>query len=308
MISNSDSKKFLFLFLLILNIPFGLSAQELKFNVFIDSQKLVTQQSSETEIFDDLQKSISNFLNNQQWTPDEFKKGEQISCNLVITLTESPTQNSFRGTAQIQSTRTIYNTNYESNLLLYVDRDFNFNYVEAQPLIFNVNSFTDNLTSILAFYVYVVLALDYDSFEENGGAPYVENAFNIANIAQQSSESGWRRGQSTLNRFWLAENLNAQQMIEFRKAIYDYHRAGLDRFMIDADSSRQVILGSLEKISEVNRLKPSAVLTNIFFDAKYNEIVNIFQEATPELKKKVHTLLIRLDPGHREKYDELLEE
>ena len=301
-------KKYTFLLLLSIGIITNLSAQELIFNVIVDSEKLVTQQTAEREIFDDLQKSITNFLNNQKWTNDEFEKEEVIECNLVITLTESPSQNAFRGTAQVQSTRTIYNTNYESNLLLYVDRDFNFRYVEAQPLIFNINSFTDNLTSILAFYVYVVLAMDYDSFSVDGGAPYVETAFNIANVAAQSPEAGWRRGQSTLNRFWLAENLQAQQMIEFRKAIYNYHRLGLDRFLIEPDESRQVILDALKTISEVNRLKPSAVLTNIFFDAKYTELVNIFSEAPQEMKKEARDLLVRLDPGHAKQYEELMQE
>ncbi|MDX2303856.1 MAG: DUF4835 family protein [Microscillaceae bacterium] len=305
--SNFALKKFIITLLSGICIISYSLAQELRFNVIVDSQKLVTGQTAEREIFDDLQKAISNFLNNQQWTNDEFKKEEIISCNLVITLTESPAQNSFRGTAQIQSTRTIYNTNYESNLLFYVDRDFNFRYVEAQPLIFNLNSFTDNLTSILAFYAYVVLALDYDSFSEIGGSPFVENAFNIANIAQQSPEAGWRRSQSTLNRFWLAENLNAQQMIEFRKAIYAYHRHGLDFFLVDPNESRKVILEALKKINEVNRLKPSAVLTNIFFDAKYSELVNIFMEASPEMKKEARDLLIRLDPGHAEKYEALIQ-
>ncbi len=285
----------------------SLSAQELICNVTVDSQALVTAQTAERQLFDDLQKAVSNFLNNQKWTDDEFRKGEQITCNLVITLTQSPAQNVFQGTAQIQASRPIYNTNYESNLLTFVDRDFNFRYVQAQPLIFNINSFTDNLGSMLAFYAYAILAMDYDSFSKLGGSDHVENLFNVVNVAQSSSEAGWTRGQNTRNRFWLSENLYSQQMIPFREAIYEYHRLGLDTFLADPAKSREVTLNVLKTILEVNRLKPSAVLINIFFDAKFSELINIFREAPQEMRQEAHSMLIQLDPNHTEKYDELIQ-
>ncbi|NJO00721.1 MAG: DUF4835 family protein [Bacteroidia bacterium] len=283
-----------------------LLAQEIECQVVIDSEQLITQQTAERAIFDDLQKAISNFINNNKWTDDNFGKGEQIKCYLEITLRESPTQNVFQGNAQLRASRPIYNTTYESNLITFIDQDFQFRYVQGQPLIFNINSFSDNLTSMLAFYVYVVLAMDYDSFAQDGGNPYVEQAFNIVNVAQGASEPGWRRSQSTTNRFWLIENLNSQQMIPFREAIYKYHRQGLDTFLLDAAKSRQVILDVIKTIQAVNRLKPSAVFTNIFFDSKHQELFSIFKEAPAEMRQEVRDMLVTLDPGHTARYDELL--
>ncbi|MEO1653204.1 MAG: DUF4835 family protein, partial [Bacteroidota bacterium] len=272
---------------------FPIAAQEIVFNVSIDADRLQTQQGSEREIFTDLQKQITSFLNNRKWSSDEFGKGEQINCDLLITLQRSPQINRFEGIAQLQSTRTIYNTNYESSLLFFVDRNFNFTYQEGQPLIFNENAFTDNLTSMLAFYAYVVLAMDYDSFRKLGGNPFVEAAFNVVNAAQSTSDAGWRRTQNTRSRFWLSENLNSQQMIPFREIIYSYHREAMDNYLSDPDKSRAIILEGLKKIQEVNRSKPSSLLVSIFFDAKSAEIVNIFKESTPETRKELRDLLVQ---------------
>lgn len=297
------------LFCLVLTglVSLSLSAQEIVFNVSIDTDRLQTQQGSEREIFNDLQKAITSFLNNRKWSSDEFGKGEQINCDLLITLQRSPQINRFEGIAQLQSTRTIYNTNYESSLLFFVDRNFNFTYQEGQPLIFNENTFTDNLTSMLAFYAYVVLAMDYDSFEKMGGNPFVEAAFNIVNAAQSSNDAGWRRTQNTRSRFWLSENLNSQQMIPFREIIYSYHREGMDSYLSDPEKSRATILDGLKKIQEVNRSKPSSLLVSVFFDAKNAEIVNIFKEASPEVRKELRDLLVQLDPGNTERYNRLSE-
>lgn len=281
-------------------------AQELRCNITVDAAQLITAQATEKALFDDLQKALNNFMNNQKWTQDEFGKGEQIECNLVITLTESPAQNVFKATAQVQASRTIYNTNYESNLFSFVDRDFSFAYTQGQPLIFSPNSYTNNLTSMLAFYAYMILALDYDSFAELGGNPYVEQAFNIMNIAQSSGEAGWGRTQSNRNRFWLIENLNSQQMLSVRKGMYQYHRLGLDTFLVEPEKARASILEALKGIEEANKLKPSAVLVNIFFDAKNREIVNIFKEAPEDMCQEVHQIVVKIDPTNTEKYNTLI--
>jgi hypothetical protein len=280
-------------------------AQELRCNITIDATPLNTNQATEKALFDDLQKALNNFMNNQRWTQDEFGKGEQIECNLVITLTNSPAQNVFQATAQIQASRPVYNTNYESNLFSFVDRDFNFVYTQGQPLIFSPTTYTSNLTSVLAFYAYMVLALDYDTFEELGGSPYVEQAFNIMNIAQSSGEVGWGSTQNNRNRFWLIENLNSQQMLSLRNGLYQYHRLGLDTFLTDPEKARESILEAIKGLEEANKLKPSAVLINIFFDAKNREIVNIFKEAPADMRTEVHRIAVKLDPTNTEKYNVL---
>ncbi len=296
-------------FLLLLTFCISLqiaSAQEVLFRVLVNSNNLRTGQVSETEVFQDLQNALGKFLNDQKWTNDRFEEYERIECDLTITLTESPSQNVFRGTAQILTRRPILNTSYQSTLLSYADRDFNFRYITAQPLIYGQNVFNDNLTSMLAFYVYASLAMDYDSFSLLGGDPFVERALEIVNIAQQSPETGWRRNQSTNNRFWISENLNSQQLIPFREAIYKYHRLGLDQFQINPDSARASVLEALKDIDEVNKIKPSAVLVSIFFDAKFQEIIYIFEKASAEIRQEVFALVTKIDPGHTEKYETLV--
>lgn len=292
------------LFILFFTVGFS-NAQELNCRVKIDSRQLLTFQAAERVIFTELEKDISNFMNNNKWTNDDYQVNERINCDILITLRTSAVQNSFEGFAQVRSTRPVYGTNLETVLLNYNDQTFNFQYVQAQPLIFNINSFVNNLTSILAFYAYVILAMDYDSFSKEGGSRLVEQAYNVANIAQQSGDGGWVRGTETRNRYWLSENLFSQQMLPFRQAIYLYHRQGLDIFLSDPDKARQNILESLKLMRDVNKLKPSAVLNNIYFDAKGSEIVNIFREASPAIRKEVYQLLTTLDPNKATLYEVL---
>lgn len=188
-----------------------------------------------------------------------------------------------------------------------IDQSFDFIYAEETRLIYNVNTFSDNLTSMLAFYAYVILSMDYDSFAPEGGDPFITLAFDIANIAQQNTNSpGWDRGQNSRNRFALIENLQSQQMIPFRRAIYQYHRLGLDAFQIDEEKSRETVLTALKTISNVNRRRPSAVFTNIFFDAKNQELVNIFKKAPEAMRKQARNILVILDPTNTQRYNQLL--
>lgn len=300
--------KYTFTLLAYLLLAYVGKAQELKMKVTVDVQNLNTQQAAEKSVIKaDLEKAIPNFMNTFKWTKDDFKKEEQIECNLLITLLKSPSQNVFEGMATLTAMRPIYNTTHKSRILEYIDRTFNFGYVQGQPLIYAQNVFTDDLSSMLAFYANVILAMDYDSFSKGGGAQYAEEAFNIVNIAQGSGNAGWNRQGSTINRYWLAENLQSQQMIPFREAIYAYHLLGLDTFLKDPEKSRQEIFKVLEIIDGVNKLKPSAVYTNIFFDAKGVELISVFQPAPFELRKKVHNLLVRLDPNKATQYNKLLE-
>ncbi len=281
--------------------------QELNCVVTVDATRLQTDQATEKSIFPNLEKNIANFINAKDWTTDEFKRGEQINCRLLITVTKSPVQNVFEATAQIVSTRPVYGTTYETTLLNFNDRSFNFRYVADQPMIFNDNNFTDNLTSMLAFYVYTVLALDYDSFAKLGGNPFVEKMFNVANIAQSSNELGWARTTNTTNRYWLAENLQSQQMIPFRETLYQYHRLALDTYLINGEESRKKMLTCIETMTQINKVKPSSALFNVYFDAKNVELVNIFKEGTPEIRKKFRDLIVLIDPANAAKYDKVLD-
>lgn len=285
----------------------GLS-QELRCNVIIDTDQLKTNQVTEKQIFVDMQKTISTFMNTRRWTNDKFALEERINCNLVIRLTDMTTIKNFQGTAQIQSSRPIYGTDYESIVLNYIDREWQFEYTNAQPMDFNENNFSSNLTSMLAFYAYIIIGLDYDSFGKLGGNTYLQRALLIANTAQQSisSEKGWKAFEDTRNRYWLIENLTNQQMQPLRESIYVYHRQALDTFLNNPEQSRAQVLEVLKSIKKVNQLKPAAILTNTFFDTKINELINVFMEGSPQEKQNAYNLLVELDPTKTDKYNQLI--
>jgi hypothetical protein len=279
-----------------------LLAQELNCTVTIDASQLNTAQIAERQIFVDMKNAITQFMNTRKWTNDQFTPAERINCNIVFTLLQSPGIGVFVGTAQIQSSRPVYGTGYESVVLSFVDRELQFNYVQSQPMDFNENTFTSNLTSMLSFYAYVILGLDYDSFSKLGGTPLLQRAFNIATTAQEAQERGWKPFEDTRNRYWLIENLMSQQMLPFREGLYTYHRLVLDDFNKDLDKSRAQLLDVLTQIKQVNQLKPGAVLVNTFFDTKADELISIFSEASPMDKQKAYNLLVEMDPTKTDKY------
>jgi Domain of unknown function (DUF4835) len=288
----------------IANISF---AQELNMKVTVDySQLQVNQQRGETQVFEQMQNAMMDFLNGRRWTNDNFNADERIQGNMVITLKQASANGDYTGNATFQVNRPVYGTTYESPLYRFIDRNFNFSYLPTKPINYNDNAYTDNLTSMLAFYAYSALALDYDSFEKTGGNPFIQKIYNIANLAQSGSgDAGWD-GRDVRNRYALAENLQNQQMMPFREGFYNYHRLGLDNFLNKPDETRKLILNYLNDVKTVNQLKPSAVLTSGFFDTKSEELINIFAEASRDDRQKAYNFLINLDPTKTEVYKRLL--
>ncbi len=294
----------------VLALWFGIvaQAQELRCNVVINTNQIQENvQIADKQIFTELQQAISEFMNTRQWTGDRFGAGERINCNLVINITKVPAIGVFEANAQIQSSRPIYGTNYESIVLNYIDRNWKFAYTPAQPLDYNENIFTTNLAAILGFYANIIIGLDYDSFGRLGGSSYIQKAYNTALNAGQDPNGGpgWRASEDNRNRYWLVENLNSQQMQPVREGLYIYHRQGMDNYLNNPEQARAQILGVLNTFKQVNQLKPSAVLTNTFFDSKSNELVNVFSEAAPQEKLQAYNLLIELDPTQAERYKKL---
>jgi hypothetical protein len=279
-----------------------LFAQELNCTVTIDASQLNTAQIAEKQVFADMKNAITQFMNTRRWTNDQFEPAERINCNIVFTLLESPGIGIFRGTAQIQSSRPVYGTGYESVMISFIDREIQFNYVQSQPMEFNENSFNSNLTSMLGFYAYIILGLDYDSFSKLGGSGMLQRAFTIATTAQDSGERGWKPFEDTRNRYSLIENLLSQQMIPFREGLYTYYRLVLDDFNKDQDKLRAQLIDVLSQIKQVNQLKPATVLINSFFDTKAEELISIFREASPLDKQKAYNLLVEMDPTKTDKY------
>lgn len=281
----------------------GLSAQDLNCDVIINSDQI---QTSDRRVFQDMETAFENFMNGRDWTPDEFKNEERIKCALSINLVSMPTIGRFTATVQIRSSRPVYNTNYESILLNFADRDWNFEYVESMPLEFNQNSYTSNLTSMLAFYAYIILGLDYDSFGELAGDPFFQIAQVIVNNAAQSPYPGWNALESTRNRFALIEDLTNQQMQGLRIGLYNYHRNGLDIFDEKPEDAQKRVLVVLEEIKKIKARYPSSIFVISFFDAKTDELVNIFSQGSMQERRKAYELLLELNPNKADTYQKIL--
>jgi hypothetical protein len=292
----------LLLFFCLLNIPQA-QAQEIQAKVSINADII---QLSDRRIFRDMELAFEQFINNRRWTNDVFRQEEKVKANIFITLETMPNIGSFTGSLQIQVLRPVYGSNYESILLNYADRSFQFEYVESQPLDFNENAFTNNLTSLLGFYSLIILAFDYDSFAPLGGTPFIDRAYNVVINAQQSPRTGWRQFESNRNRYWLVENMMNLQMIPVREAIYQYHRQGMDVFASDPDKGREGIITALKMLRDVHRLRPNAMLLRDFFDAKSDELSQIFSQGDQSLRREAVEILSQLDPTNSERYGRLL--
>ena len=290
-------------FILLTALPGLLFAQELNCTVAVNADQI---QTSDRGVFRDMEIAFERFLNSRKWTNDEYDNHERINCNLVITINRMPAIGSFSATVQVQSARPIYNSNYESILLNFADRDWEFEYVESLPLDFSDNNYISNLTSMLAFYAYIILGVDYDSFSELGGTEYFQKALNVLNNAQQSNRPGWESLGSTRNRYWLVENFTNQQMVSIRKGYYNYHRMGLDKFTEDPENTRQQIASVLSDIQDVRNTFPNSILVISFLDAKAAELVNIYSEGSIQLRREVYEILTTLDPSKQDQYQKIL--
>ncbi|MFP4503805.1 MAG: DUF4835 family protein [Cyclobacteriaceae bacterium] len=280
----------------------NLSAQELNANVVVNFQQVET---TETRIFTDMENAFEQFLNNRKWTDDAFAPEERINCNLIVNIDDMPVMGTFQATVQIQSSRPIYGTNYESLMFNFADRDWSFQYAESQPLEFNLNNFTNNVSSLLAYYAYIIIGIDYDSFSPLGGQKYFENAQLIVNNAQQQGGAGWDQFGSSRrrNRFWLVENYINPQMKAIREGIYAYHRSGLDTFLENEEESRQNMLSGIKQIQEVSKLFPQSILLISFFDAKNDEIVSVFSKGDTQIRRDAYNALVEINPTQREEYN-----
>jgi hypothetical protein len=295
--------KRLFVFLFIVNSSFVFS-QELICNVNVTSNKI---QSSDKQKFNTLQSAIREFMNNRKWTNEIFKDDERIECNISINILEELSTDQYKASINIQSSRPIFNSSYYSPLLTYIDEDFNFKYTEFQTLEFNENSSISNLTSVLAYYAYIIIGLDFYTFSLEGGASYLQKAKDIVNNSQNNGEPGWKAFENNKNRYWLAEELLDAKYSDYRTCLYNYHRNGLDKMYDDSEKARASITESLEYLRKVKRQNPTAFILRIFFDAKSSEIANIYSDSFQDEKARVVNLLTELDPSNISKYNKIKE-
>ncbi len=292
-----------FILLLIWSCP--LVAQELNCNVTINSTQITT---SDRGIFRDMETGIEQFMNSRKWTNEAYKVHEKISCNMLITITKMPAIGSFSATVQIQAARPVYNTNYSSLIFNFADRDWEFEYIESLPLEYNDNTYTSNLTSMLALYAYLMLGVDADTFSELGGTPYFQRALTVVNNAQQSNRPGWQSiGGNNRSRYWIVENYNNPQMVDLRKSTYTYHRLALDTFDQDPDKSRKIILEGLKEVKKVRDINPNAILLVSFLDAKGKELANIFSSGNIQIRREAYDIVTTIDPSNRSTYEKMIQ-
>lgn len=276
------------------------SAQDLNVRVQVLSPLV---QSANRNPLDLLSRSITEFLNSKKWTNNNLKANERIECSFVINIVEWDGGSNYRAEAQIISNRPVYNSAYNSPVLSISDKDFNFSYNEGDPLDFATNQFVGNLQSLLAFYAYIIVGLDADTFQQEGGTPYFLIAQEVVNNAQTSSFVGWKSIESMRNRFWLVSNLLDANYLPLRTFSYQYHLNGLDRMAESQREARKTITDLLPGLKKVDRIAQGAMYNQVFFTAKSDELSSILTSLSPSERLKAINLLIEIDPGNTVKYE-----
>lgn len=296
------------LFLVLLAV--SARTQELDARITVLASRISTQ--VDKKIFKTLESSLSAFLNNRKWTNDNFQPNEKINCNFLLSVEEEKGQNVYRATLTVQAARPVYNTAYVSPIVNFQDPDVTFKYVEFQPVEFNENRvqgndpLAANLPAVLAYYVNIILGMDYDSFGIRGGDPYFRKAYNIVNNAPEGRDiSGWKPFDGLRNRYQLAENLNNSRFALIHEAIYSYYRNGLDIFYENQDEGRSGIINALNFLNAINRDNPNSMVLSFFFQGKSGELVKIFSKADSDLRGRARELLVKLDVPNTSAYKEL---
>jgi len=277
----------------------NLHANELNCRVSISTPGM---SETERQIMQTLRSDLREFINGTSWTPFEFETSERIEASIQITIEERAGGDEYRASIQVSSRRPVYNTAYDSPVFNHRDRDFEFRYREGDPLEYDPNSFRNNLTSVIAFYVYVIIGFDFDTFAPMGGTPYFEQAQNIVNQAQSASEPGWKSFESQRNRYWLMENIMNNRYRAIREAMYRYHRQGFDRMTDNMDLGRAEVLESLEMLQRAHRERPGTLLMQSVMAAKSDELVNLFSEAPGMEQTNAIDILSEIDPSNSSKY------
>jgi len=265
-------------------------------------------QQADPAVFESMEKAIREFINQRDWIDDKFQPEERIKGSIQITISDETSANSFQADMAIQATRPTYGSTYETAILNHVDKDIRFTFEQFEPLIYTQNVFNDNLSSIVSFYVYMILGLDYDTFSPYGGNPYYLLAQEVMNaIPPQAAEAagGWRSLDGNRNRFWFLDNLLNPKVKPYRRAMYDYHRQGLDLMSSDVETGKATILAALSAVDEVHKAYPNSMIIQMFSNTKPEEIIEIFKVGSREQKSKISQIMTRLDPSRANKYRQI---
>lgn len=304
-------KAILFSFTVVfLNFLLPASAQEIMAKVTVNGARVGTGVSK--NLFSSLQGAMNNFINSRVWTRDRFEANERIECNFFLNIEQSLGNNLFKGRLIVQSARPVFNSGYSSPVVNYQDNEVVFRYLEGQGLEFNESRVqgndpaTANLSAILAFYSYVIIGLDYSSFSMRAGDAYFRKALDIVSNAPESSDiKGWKSLDGLRNRYWIAENLNNSTYAQFHEAIYTYYRKGMDMFSEDDNTARSGVLNALTLMSSLNYRNPNSMALQFFFQGKGNEIFNVFNKASNDMRLTAKRMLTEMDLVNANLYKDL---
>ncbi|MBP1652250.1 MAG: hypothetical protein H6Q26_2407 [Bacteroidetes bacterium] len=287
----------------------GLMAQELRVNVTVNANQIT---GTDKKVFTTLQKSLMEFLNGRRWGDDVYTPSERIECNFLLNVTGDQGSNTYKATLTVQATRPVYNAGYVSSLLNMQDNNIVFRYVEFQPLEFSDNRVSgndpvaSNLTAVMAYYAYIILGLDADSFSPRGGDDFFKKALNIVNNAPDGKDvSGWKPFEGNRNRYWLQDNLLNVKFARFHDVMYQYHRQGLDVMYDDMNKGRGAILNCLNMMYAIYQDIPNSMLMAVFFTSKSDELQKIFSKAPPQEKSRAVQLLSQMDVTNAVKYQQM---
>ena len=283
-------------------VVFTANAQELKATVTINYDRVT---NVNTQIFKTLQTQMTEFLNNTKFTKKEYEQNEKIECSFFLNIS-SYESNDFGATLQVQSSRTIFNSSYSSSILNLNDNDVNFRYIEYENFVYDPNNFNSNLISIITYYANIIIGVDMDTFEEFSGTKQLETALNIMNMAQSSGYGGWTQSDSkNRNRYFLISDLMSSTYAPYRKAMYEYHLKGLDLMSEDQKQAKEKIVESIKTISQINKVRPNALLTRTFFDSKTDEIVSIFSSGPAMPNNELLEILNKISPLNSSKWNNI---
>ncbi len=298
--------KKIILLLSVLFVSLSVFSQELDCRIQVNHSKL--QGTTYEKLFQTLRQELYEFINNKNWTDHVYARDERIECNIFITIESQISSDEFNAKIQVSSSRPVYGVSYLSPVLNHMDNNFQFKYVEFEPLDFNENTFTSNLTSVLAYYCYLIIGMDYDTFAPSGGTPYFQKAEKIVQSAQASQEKGWKAYEDLKNRYWLVENLLNSQYSAMRDFMYTYHRLGMDKMADKPSEGRASVEQALEDLKNIHRRKPGSFLMTLYTTAKGDEIVNIFSEGFPDEKARVFNIMKEVDPANSSKYEKIMKD
>ena len=298
-------KTFIYILLLCLMPVMGFS-QEINCIVTINSEQV---EGSNKSAFETLKQQIEEYINNNRWTNMTFAEQEKIECSMMI-IVKAVNDNMYTCEMQLQSRRPVWGTTNSSPLLKFKDNNFNFTYQEFERIEYQQNTFTNNLTAMLAYYVYLIIGYDMDSYARLGGTPFFQQCEDIVTAAQSASLesrelSGWKAFDSNRNRYALTNNLMDEAFKPYREYCYEYHRLGLDEMTNNVSNARARIAAGISVLRDANRARPATYVINTFLDAKADELVNIFQKGTDEEKKNVYEVLMDIDPTRQNTYDKI---